>query len=64
MPKLHTHIDATGIVWVIQKIVLPKKRGVYTCWNGDTVDGKRSIKSDTLQNTFKDIHNKFGTFNK
>lgn len=62
--KVHTFFDSTLTAWLIYKESLPKKRGEYTYWLGDSIDGKHTIKGESLKDVTTQIHNKFGTFGK
>jgi len=59
-----TFIDATGMIWLIKKESIEKKRGEYRYWMGDSIDGKYGFKGDLKRDVINQIKNKFGEFGK
>ena len=47
--KVHLYRDPQGNDWHITKHSLPKKRGEWVFWIGESIDGKHSFREDSMK---------------
>jgi hypothetical protein len=57
---IRRYIDTTGRVWVITREALPKKRGEYIYWWGESNDGN-AAKAMLRSELVKEIEDRFGS---
>lgn len=48
MPS-HTYQAPDGVYWYIHKESLPKKRGIYNYWVGETADQRHGLRGDSMR---------------
>jgi hypothetical protein len=65
MAKIHIHTDASGRVWNIERQTLPKKRGEYVYFTGESAEvnhNLRQYREDTLKKVIAAIVADYGTY--
>ena len=47
--KKHYHKDKCGVIWEIYLEQIPKNKGSYRYWIGETLDKKIAVKGDSMK---------------